>query len=298
LPLKERQHWGQTSPIGRKAFCLYSLLYLSTPQFPYGVITGSCRQRHICQTGIKTGAGSHTAAIRDKDVRHIMHLVKAIQHAGTRIPAHTGNPHFMIGIPGKAHAPADLYIRIPRGNQHTRTAGDHILMHGFFIVTEAAIYHQLGSAKCILFRGVQRYTVVAVRQAFTKGVEADAPWSGFDGGIFQPSADACVCTGMLAISITAKMIPPQEPVGLLCYVLKTGNVNIGGPAAIVIAVCKARYFSSDGQTLVMIHQVTPHLAAAIAQTIGKTPAGAVVRYAPFTGTAPPLPGYGTWISDR
>lgn len=55
------------------------------------MITRPCRERHIRQARVKTSAGSHTAAVCDKQVGDFMHLVKSIQHAGLRILSHTGD---------------------------------------------------------------------------------------------------------------------------------------------------------------------------------------------------------------
>src|SRR5690606_35523888 len=154
----------------------------------------------------------------------------------------------------------------------------HIHAHSHLIFFKLAIDIQRRKSPFIGFIKIEADFVLIIRKMFAPGSDSHSPLTGYRIGLFEfypytgapPYSATSVATALISespIVITSHGIP--------AYIPESWDVNSVGSSPVEVLIFESIEATSRPYSIMMIHQIVPHLFAGIAKTIGEGVGGAM-----------------------
>src|SRR5690606_37285625 len=168
--------------------------------------------------------------------------------------------HFVNTLPKAIAVIIGSYIFYASHLEHLRTIVHHVLAHFMLIFLNFHVHCQYRQSPFVLHFLIKKDTVFVIWQGFSKGSEADRPFSRFAHGVFPFTADAHLrhlaaptppaCSPLIARStdVVTFIIP---------YITESRDVKPVGSPAVVVFVFVSFDPAPRPATEMMVHSIVP-----------------------------------------
>nr|ABM53570.1 putative peptidase S1 family [uncultured bacterium CBNPD1 BAC clone 1664] len=216
-------------------------------------------QGHVGQGRVHRGAGGHDRPVGEEEVGDLVRLAPAVHHRGGGIAAHAGRAHLVDAVAGRGDVFGGLFpgveIEAAGGREHLPGVPGRLAHHPALIGAMGGVDDRHGHSPGVLARRREGDAVVGIGQALAEGQERHRPGQAARGlrppGAHRPALHA-----------------EAAQVGLvrLRHIGVARDVDARRALAGIVLVLEARPAAGDGPGADMVHQVAPHLVAAIGET--------------------------------
>src|SRR2546430_4905638 len=154
---------------------LLDMLLLQVPfaKFVREIVTGAPAQGHNGPRRILATGTDECATVDDKQILHVMRLLKLIENGSLWIGSHARRAEFMNGPALGKHAAADAHDLESRGLEHLLRGLFHVLGHAVLVVAELVVKTQRRNAPFVSYHGINVHVIFVARQDLAESAHTD-----------------------------------------------------------------------------------------------------------------------------
>lgn len=237
------------------------------------MVGGAGCQGHEGEGWVLVASGSHAGAVGDEDVAAGMELIPFVEQGGFGVFAHADATYF-VDVEARILAVVEAVdVLTACGFEHFGALGEEIGGHLIIVVIVGDGGDELGDTPFVVLVGAEPDMVLELWDRFALHSHIDEPGAGFGDGIFPGSADAGFVHSLAPAGAACPEIahiPSLEAEALVfVQVAERGDKDLGGAAAVVIAVGEPVEFSAYIAAVVVEGDVVAEEAVIVAESVGE-----------------------------